>query len=182
VWRRLACILAAGQRGDADGLASAWLELERVSSEDQLLAGVYVWYMLYHHVVEIFGRRPSRDDLAEIADEVRRRYARLIRADDHLLEDTRDSVFATPGRQVTGGKLFVSGSAVLSALLDDPAAQLRAMKEPLEHWCVGKARRLRDLGIASTPVNGNAREVSALGLLAVASFACGKPTRQLLTT
>jgi hypothetical protein len=154
VWRRLEAIFAAGYRGDPDDFAGLWLSLEReVTDHQRGLAGVYVWYMLEYRVHDILQRRPTLEDLHEVASRGNAKFAKLIKENETSLEDTLRTVFkfSSAKTQVTGGRLFVAGSAAVSVLLDDPDAQLSAMRAPLAGWYARHAAKLRELGPMAPP-------------------------------
>jgi hypothetical protein len=154
VWRRLAAIVAAGNQGDADELSGLWQTLEREVSDDQRgLAGVYVWYLVQYQVIDVLGRKPTVEDLHELAVSIHPKFSKLIRWDIERLEDMLCTIFelAPPGRQVTGGQLVVSASAVVSVLVDDPISQLAIIRPPLARWSARNAGTLRKLGPMAPP-------------------------------
>jgi len=60
------------------------------------------------------------------------------------LEDTLRAYFLLPqvGSQLTAGRLFVSATAAVGVLLDDPSTDLEVIRPNLAEW------RSRDLGKA----------------------------------
>jgi hypothetical protein len=153
VWRQLTGIIAAGTKGDGNKLARLWLRLEReLSDRQRKLAGVYVWYLVQYCVAQILQRSPTAGDLHDLAVRGDPKFAQLIRAGEVNMEKTLRSVFqfASPDQQVTGGQLYIAGSAAVSALLSDPAA-LEAIRGPLSRWYARNATTLTDLGILATP-------------------------------
>lgn len=154
VWRRLGTIFAAGYRGDPEAFAGLWLSLEReVTDHQRGLAGVYVWYMLEYRVHDLLQRRPTPEDLHEIASRGSPKFAELIKKDEASLEDTLRTVFrfSSANKQVAGGQFFVAGSAAVSVLLDDPDSELSAMRAPLARWYARHAAKLRELGPMAPP-------------------------------
>ena len=149
VWRQLTGIIAAGSIGDANELSRLWLQLERELSDHQRnLAGVYVWYLVEYCVHDVLQRQPTPGDLRDLATEAAPKFAKLIRAGEVDLESTLRTVFrfAAPDQQVTGGRLYIAGSAAVSVLLSDPAA-LQAIRAPLSRWYSRNAAKLAGLGI-----------------------------------
>jgi hypothetical protein len=154
IWTRLSAILAAGNRGDADRLASLWLSLERqVSDHQRDLAGVYVWYLLEYRVLHILRHRATPDDLQDLASRNYPKFARLIKENEISLYDTLCTVFrfAPPERQIGGTRLFVSGSAAVSVLLDNPPDELPAIRPHLANWYHRHAGKLQELGMTAPP-------------------------------
>jgi len=150
IWHRVGVILAAGQRGDPDEFSRLWQDLDReVPGFQRGLAGVYVWYLMWHRVAELLGRKPTPEDLHELAERIYPRFAQLIRWDQQRLEDTLATVFqyAPADRQVTGGELYVAGSAIVSILLDDPSTQMAAIRAPLARWYARNGSKLIELGV-----------------------------------
>lgn len=111
-----------------------------------------MWYILEYRVHDILQRRPTPDDLRQLASSANSRFKRLIHENDASLEDTLCTVFkfASGDRQVTGGRLLVAGSAAISVLIDGPAA-LRTVRPPLARWYAAHATKLRELGPMAPP-------------------------------
>jgi hypothetical protein len=153
IWRRLEAIVGAGLAGDADEFADLWQRLEReVTDHQRGLAGIYVWYIVEYRVHEILQRRPTPQDLQQLAGTANSRFATLIRQTEASLEDTLCTVFkfASGDRQVTGGRLLVAGSAAISVLFNDTAA-LQKVRAPLARWYAAHAAKFRELGSMAPP-------------------------------
>jgi len=99
-------------------------------------SGAYVWYLLRYRVAEILGRKPTAEDLHELAVSAYPQFSVIIKGDVTLLEGTLRSVFELESAQqkLTGGKLVVLGFAALGALLDDPKTELDRMRPHLADW------------------------------------------------
>jgi hypothetical protein len=152
VWRRLVSAIAAGSRGDADEMVRYWSEHERQISNDQRgLAGVYVWYILQYRVIEIVDRVPTVGDLSGLVNNIYPKFARLILRDEDYLLRVLMSIFnlISPEQQVRGGEIVVSGSAAISALLENPAGELILIRPHLSQWLMRNRSRLDELGITS---------------------------------
>jgi hypothetical protein len=147
VWRILSTFVGAAARGDVTAARDAIPHMERGLPNDGQ-AGAYVWYLLRYRVVEILARRPSAEDLHDLAVTAWPRFAELVNADEHVLEDIFRSVFKfeTAG-EVTGAKLIVLGSAALGVLLDDPDAGLEVIRPHLVDWWRKNRRNFEEQGI-----------------------------------
>lgn len=97
----------------------------------------------------LLRRRPSAEDLHELAVRFYPEFTRLIRGDESRLENTLLTVFglAPEDRQIRGGMGVVMGSAALGVLLDDPETELAEMRPHLAKWWRANADEFHDLGV-----------------------------------
>ena len=146
-WDALCQSMAAAHSGNAEAHLAPLLRYERAAPEDTS-AGIYLWFLLRYRVAELLGRRPGREDLQAVAERYYPQFAKLIRGDKSQFEDTLLTVFslAPEDRKVKGGDAVVMGSAALGVLLDDPEAELAAMRPHLAEWWQANAHEFRELG------------------------------------
>ena len=146
-WDLLLESVAAAHRGDAEAHVAPLRRLGHEVPADAK-AGAYLWYLLRYQVAVLLGRKPSAEDLHELAVRFYPGFARLIRGDESRLEDTFLTVFglAPEDRKVRGGVGVVMGSAALGVLLNDPEAELAEMRPHLAKWWRANAEEFRDLG------------------------------------
>lgn len=150
VWQMIYDILVAAHHGDADAFIRATERLtQTLPLEGQRLAGAYLLYLLQYRVIDILGRRPTREDLQELAGRASPKYARLLRVEANLLEDTLLTTFklASPETEVKDGRFAVSSSATLGILLDNPQADLKTMRPHLAEWWCRTAEKFWNLGV-----------------------------------
>jgi hypothetical protein len=131
-------MIMAASRGDNEGVHKAATRMAREVPDDGV-AGTYLWYLVHHRVLRLLGRTPTAEDLRLLAEDANPRFARALpaaRTDRTILERTLWTFFdlAAEDEQVTGGRLVLAGAAALGVMLDDPAAQLAAVKPHLAEW------------------------------------------------
>jgi len=148
IWSVLRGFIAVAGRGDAAGVRSAIPRLERDLPNDGQ-AATYIWYLLRYRVIEILQRKPTPEDLHELAITTWPRFGEVVQGDERLVEDILRSVFKHPPIQeeITGAKLIVLGSAALGVLLDDPLAYLDAIRPHLAEWWRRNLEDFRRQGI-----------------------------------
>jgi hypothetical protein len=97
-------------------------------------AGTYIWWLLRYRVAQLLGRRPTADDLRDIAAQAQDTFGTLIR-DASVLEDVLLTVWhlGPPEREVTAGRFLVAGVTALGVLLEHPA-DLEAVRPDLAAW------------------------------------------------
>jgi len=134
-WKVLCESTQAAHRGDARAHVAPLLRYEQETPDDTGV-GFYLWYLLRYRVLQILGRRPSREDLQMLAERFYPQFSALIRGNQRQLEDTLLTVFAfaDDDRKVSGGNAIVIGSAALGVLLDDPKSRLTEMRPHLAEW------------------------------------------------
>jgi hypothetical protein len=150
VWQMIYDILVAAHQGDAGAFIHATERLtQTLPLEGQRLAGAYFLYLLQYRVIDILGRRPTREDLRELAGRASPKYARLLRVEASLFEDTLLTTFklASPKTEVKSGRFAVSSSATLGVLLDNPQVNLKVMRPHLAEWWCRNAEKFQDLGV-----------------------------------
>jgi len=150
VWLAIYDILVAAHKEDPDTFIQATERLTKtLSLKMQRLVGAYLFYLLKYRVIDILGRKPTREDLHELAGLASLKYARLLQVEDSLLEETLLTTFklVPPETEVKGGRFAVSSSATLGILLDDPQADLEVMRPHLAKWWNRNAKKFRDLGV-----------------------------------
>jgi hypothetical protein len=111
-------------------------------------AGTYIWWLLRYRVAQLLGRRPTADDLRDIAARKQDTFGALI-TDASTLEDVLLTVWhlAQSEREVQAGRFLVAGVTALGVLLDDPAADLEAALPDLAAWWLKNLARFRAQGI-----------------------------------
>lgn len=146
-WELLRQSVTAAHQGDADAHVAALHRLEEEAPIDAKV-GAYLWFLLRYRVADLLGRRPEERDLRELAMRFYPKFSKLIRGDQRQLEDTLLTVFefAPEDRKVKGGRAVVMGSAALGVLLDNPEADLIAMRPHLAKWWQRNVDEFRDLG------------------------------------
>jgi hypothetical protein len=147
-WEILCDAIAAAHRGDTAAAHAATRRLDTDVPVDGQ-AGTYLWYLLRYRVTEIFGHRPTQEDLRELTAISYPKFSRVIRGDSRLLWNTLRTVFklAPDEEKVTAGQLVVAGSVALGVLLDDPQAQMDAMRPHLADWWRRSLESFRAQGI-----------------------------------
>lgn len=134
-WRILCEAVAAAHEGNPRAAQAAWNRLEtEVQANGQ--AAAYLWYLLRYRIHNYFGRRPTEQDLARLAQQRHPLYARVLRGDIGELENLLRSVtnMISEDRRITGGRFVVLSIVTLGILLDDPQSQLDQMKPDLVDW------------------------------------------------
>ncbi len=137
IWRRLAAALAAANRGDAKGFLRLVQRIDAgLSAQRRDESSNYLAFLLKYRVAEILGRRPTAEDLHDLAVQAHPKYAKVVRLPTVMLEDTLRAVFKMPptGPQESGARLFISGLAAAGVLLNDPQADLAILRPPLAEW------------------------------------------------
>lgn len=147
VWQILNEAVIAAHRGD---VRAAHMATRRFDTDLPIdgRPGTYLWWLLRHRVAQLLGRRPSPDDLHEIAGGAQERFGVVIR-DADVLEDVLLTVWklAPPEREVKAGRFLVAGTAALGVLLDDPAVDLEAARPDLSAWWRKNLDKFRAQGI-----------------------------------
>lgn len=139
IWQRLAAALTAANRGERYTFGRLIKLIDSgLSAQRRDESSNYLAFLLKYRVAEILGRRPTSEDLHELAVQTRPKYARVIRAAAPavLLEDTLRAVFKMPptGPPESGAVLFISGVAAVGVLFDDPSADLAVIRPHLAEW------------------------------------------------
>ena len=150
IWERLTAAIAAGSRGEPDEMARYWSEHEqRVSDDQRGLVGIYVWYILQYLVIDTLGHVPTVSDLRELASDIYPKFAPLIVRDEDYLVRVLMSIFnlVSPEHQVKGGEIVISGSAVISSLLEGSSGELTSIRPHLSQWLKRNRANLGELGI-----------------------------------
>jgi hypothetical protein len=147
-WDLLHESVTAAHRGDPEAHVAALRRLEREVPVDAK-AGIYLWYLLRYRIAALLGRRPTPHDLRELGGRIYPEFSKIIRCDQGQLEDMLLTAFefASEDRKVKGGRAIVMGSAALGVLLEDPEAELAAMRPHLAEWWRRNADEFRDLGL-----------------------------------
>lgn len=148
IWRILSKFIAAASRGDVNATRDAIPRLESELPNDGQ-AGMIVRYLLEYRVIDLLQRRPTPDDLHELAMSAWPRFAEVVNANEGMLEDLLRTVFefAAEERKITGAAMIVLGSVALGALLSDPVAELETVRPRLETWWQRNAPDFRHRGI-----------------------------------
>ena len=143
-WQCLTLAVVAANRADLNGMAMHLHGFKSLADDQAHDAGRYLWYLLRYRVVQLLRRRPTAEDLHELASRTYPRYRQVVRESVITLEDTLRFFFRLPpvGSQLPGGRLFASATTILGVLLDDPSADLVAIRPALAKW------RSRDVGTA----------------------------------
>lgn len=146
-WQILRAAVTASHRGDVHAAHMATRRFDTDVPVDGR-AGTYVWWLLRYRVAQLLGRRPSRGDLTQIAGYAEPRFGEVI-TDSSVLEDVLLTVWklAPSGREVSGGRFLIAGIAALGVLLDDPSADLEAMRPELAAWWRQNLDKFRGQGI-----------------------------------
>lgn len=137
VWRRLAGVLTAANRGDGKTLLKLLKSFDAgLSAQQRAETSMYLTYLLRYRVAEILARRPTAEDLHDLAVQTHPRYAKVVRAPIWTLEDTLRAACKMPptGPQQSGARLLVSGVGAAGVLLNDPSVDLAAIRPHLAKW------------------------------------------------
>jgi hypothetical protein len=157
VWQILKEAVAAAHRGD---VRAAHMATRRFGTDLPVdgRPGTYLWWLLRLRVAQLLGRRPTPDDLYQIAQGARERFAVVIR-DAGVLEDVLLTVWhlAPPERKIKGGRFLVASTAALGILLDDPAVDLEAARPDLSAWWRKNLDKFRAQGILDDRSGGARR-------------------------
>lgn len=147
-WRILCGAVETIHGGSVDAAANATRRFDTDVSVDGQ-AGMYIWYLLRYRLVDMLGHPPDANDIHDIAERFRPRFEKVIRGDRNLLEDTLRTVVSLPsqGEQVSGGKFVALGVAALGVLLDNPDADLRAIRPHLAAWWRKNLEKFRARGV-----------------------------------
>jgi hypothetical protein len=133
-WQRLTGVLTAAHRGDGNTFLKLLQRFE-AGWPDQMRdeSSAYLVYLLRYRVAEILTRRPTADDLHELAVQTYPSYAKVVTEPAGTLEDTLRAVFKMPptGPQQSGARMFVSGCAAAGVLFNDPPADLAVIRPHL---------------------------------------------------
>jgi hypothetical protein len=154
-WQILTDGVSAAREGQLDFAQVATRRLaSQVPFDSQISA--YIWWLLRYKAVDIAGGRPTESDLHAIAERFGPRFRALVRDDGDLLEDTLLTVFSLGSgeREVTAARFLVAGMAALGVLMDDPAAEMLALRPDLSRWWernLEKIQALRFLENRSRP-------------------------------
>jgi hypothetical protein len=143
VWELLRAIMVAAHKGDPATVVSLFHDYEAAMSDDQrLAASAYTAYILRFLVVEPLQRRPTAQDLRELAERTYPGYSKIIREPVDALEDTLRAAFLMPRAEssLAGARLFISAVAASGVLLNEPGADLAMMRPRIARW------RARDAG------------------------------------
>ena len=147
-WQILCEGVVASHDGDA---AAAHIATDRLAAQVPFDSQVsmYLWYLLRYRVADMLGRRPSAEDLREIAGRVYPRFSVVIRGDGSVLENVLRTVFklASKDEEVTAGRFVVAGMAALGVLLNDPVADMEAMRPHMADWWRRNLEKFRSQGI-----------------------------------
>lgn len=133
-WAVLGETVIAAHQGNAAAFTSGLHRFEEhVSPNAQ--PGAYLLYLLRYRIAEQLGRRPTTDDLRQIAEQHQNAFNVVIR-DGHLLEAALRTAFdlSSKDQDLTGSRFAVAGAAALGVLLRDPAAEMMAMRPTLANW------------------------------------------------
>jgi hypothetical protein len=137
-WQCLTAAILAANREDGNGMAMHIRKFEALPDADDKAdaASRYLWYLLRYRVVELLRRRPTAEDLHELASRTYPRYRQVVRESVITLEDTLRAYFRLPpiGSQLPAGRWFVSATATVGVLLDDPATDLEVIRPSLAEW------------------------------------------------
>jgi hypothetical protein len=137
VWDLLTAIMTASHHGDVGTVVTLFQDYEAAMSDGQrFAASAYTTYILRFLVIEPLQRRPTAQDLLELAERTYPRYSKIIREPIGALEDTLRAVFSMPRTEnsLNGGRLFVSAVAAAGVLLNDPQADLELMRPRIAKW------------------------------------------------
>jgi hypothetical protein len=147
-WRLLNEAINAAHNGDADGARAIVLRLASTVPYDGQ-AGMYLWYMLRYRIADILGRRPSPEDIRQIAAGVNPKFALVMRGDPDLLENTLRTAFRLADNQteVTAGRFIVASVAALGVLLEDPSMDLQVIRPHLARWWRSNLDKFRSRGV-----------------------------------
>jgi hypothetical protein len=129
--------MTAANRGDGNTFLKLLQRFDSgLSAQRRDEASAYLAYLLRYRLAEILTRRPTAEDLHDLAVQAHPRYAQVVTEPAGTLEDTLRAVYKMPptGLQQSGARLFVSGAAAAGVLFDEPSADLAAIRPHLAEW------------------------------------------------
>lgn len=149
-WGALRTAILAASKGDADAHAAVFRLWPGDAAAEGRRASLYLWYLLRYRIAEVVGRRPSPEDLRDLAVRAYPRFALLIRRDVEQLEATFRTVCESAESQdhLKGGMFLILGTAALGSLLDDADSELGVMRTNMADWWHRKAGEFRARGVA----------------------------------
>ena len=147
VWQIVRDAVIAAHEGD---VRAAHLATRRLDTDVPVdgRPGTYLWWLLRHRVAQLLSRRPSPDDLHEIATRHMDAFGVVVR-DTSVFEDVLLTVWklAPPEREVTAGRFIVAAVTALGILRDEPASDLDAVRPDLIAWWEKNLANFRRQGI-----------------------------------
>jgi hypothetical protein len=153
-WLRLCEAVIAAHRFDGLGHAQALLRWRReVALPIQQRAGAYLLYLLWRHIKTLLGRKPSPEDLRELAISIYPRFRDQLRGSEIQLDAVLRRAFGytLPAAQVTPGEFMVFGSVALGLLLAEPQRELDLMRPGMASWWHKNKDRFREEGLLDDP-------------------------------
>jgi hypothetical protein len=132
-WESLVTLVEVAHARDGDSFATALRSFDRKYPLDGRL-GAYLWYLVRYAVAQRLGRRPTEEDVDDLASSLRPFYSGLL-TDDSIIAEVLAGVFEfQPMKSPSGGRLVLGGTAALAGLLEHPRAALEEMRPHLAKW------------------------------------------------
>jgi hypothetical protein len=154
-WRALRDLVMAAHVPRPTRFAELIRQDASLEVEAQLTAvrvRTYLAIILGGIVARRFGDAVTIENIHELANEIRPRYARLFATDRRGLTDLLLTVsgMATADHQVSGNRLSSYGSAALGSLLTDPRRELAQWRPVVADWLERHDQDLPDSILAPT--------------------------------
>jgi hypothetical protein len=153
VWDGLINVVVAANRREARSVLDNFLKVgNRVDLAGHRLIGVYLNGLLDHHLNDILGHAPTKDDLRALSKPLSSTFDQLLPASLGYLESTLVvSAELDPFDTALNYAEFTLHMAVaLGLLLGDPAHDLSIGRDSLSSWLMERADFIRDF-CASPP-------------------------------
>jgi hypothetical protein len=139
VWGEVVELASVARGGDRYAFVRAvegFSQKEPLS--EQRLAGLYALYLLKLRVISLLGRKPTTDDLAELALTHQDDFRSLAPGPkfDLLLDVLRTAFVMNPAGLPEGpGAFFVGCLIAMAVLTEEPARDLAELKPSFARWC-----------------------------------------------
>jgi hypothetical protein len=133
-WRYLRNLVTAAASEDPDTFRRAILKLQDLDEDAMTaVAGELLYWMLWRRVFLFAGRRPTDEDLERVLDHATVRFSRITTLDRATMKLLLQDIYTTDGEPQgpRGAGFIISGSAILSSILDDPALAFAQEHDPV---------------------------------------------------
>jgi hypothetical protein len=136
-WLRLCQAVTAAHRGDGRTFTRALMRWrDEVPLPIQQRSGAYLLYLMWRHLASRYGRKPTSEDLHELAVSCYPRFRKLLKASEAQLEAVLRRALSYPpsGTRLTPAEFTVFGCVALGLLLADPQQELDLMRPGMASW------------------------------------------------
>lgn len=146
LWHYMLDMVVAAQLADVvtfRAAASRMAEyLKRSDVHDQ--PGLWLFYLVKHHVHAILGQEPTIAEMETLADPYQDAYRKIVYRKVRLIGVLATACeVATDETEVVGTDFWVGAMAALGVIMDDPRRQLEEMRPHLADWYRDTMQRYR---------------------------------------